>query len=34
MNSAEQIQSYVEFMSHWDMIFERTLYSYANALAF
>lgn len=34
MSSAEQIQSYVEFMSHWDMIFERTLYSYVNALAF
>ena len=29
-----ELQGYMEFMSHFDMIFERTLYSYVNALAF
>lgn len=33
-NSADNIQSYIEFMKHWDMIFSRTLQSYANVLAF
>ena len=28
------LQSYMDFMSHFDMIFERTLYSYVNTLSF
>ncbi len=31
--SSEQLQSYTEFMKHWDMIFSRTLESYANILS-
>lgn len=30
----QNLQGYVEFMSNFDMIFKRTLYSYANTLAF
>lgn len=33
-NSGEELQGFVEFASSFDMIFKRTLYSYANALAF
>lgn len=32
--SEQDLQGFTEFMSHFDMIFERTLYSYANTLAF
>lgn len=32
--SASDLQDYVEFMKHWDMIFARTAESYANMLAF
>lgn len=32
--SAQNLQAYTEFMKHWDMIFARTLQSYANILAF
>lgn len=30
----KNLQGYTEFMQHFDMIFERTLYSYVNTLAF
>ena len=33
-DSEQDLQGFTEFMSHFDMIFERTLYSYANTLAF
>ena len=33
-NSGEDLQGFVEFASSFDMIFKRTLYSYANALSF
>ena len=33
-NSGEELQGFVEFASSFDMIFKRTLYSYANALSF
>ena len=33
-NSAEELQGYVEFMQKWDMIFARTLRSYADILSF
>lgn len=33
-NNAPDLQSYTEFMNNFDMIFKRTLYSYANVLAF
>lgn len=33
-NSGEELQGFVEFASSFDMIFKRTLYSYANSLAF
>lgn len=33
-NSGENLQGYVEFASAFDMIFKRTLYSYANSLSF
>lgn len=33
-NSGEELQGFVEFASAFDMIFKRTLYSYANALSF
>lgn len=33
-NQATELQSYVEFMQHWDMIFARTVMSYANMLSF
>ena len=33
-NQAEDLQSYVEFMKKWDMIFSRTLESYVNVLSF
>ena len=33
-NSGEELQGFVEFASSFDMIFNRTLYSYANALSF
>lgn len=33
-NSGEALQGFVEFASSFDMIFKRTLYSYANALSF
>lgn len=32
--SAKDLQSFTEFMSNYDMIFKRTLFSYVNALAF
>lgn len=32
--NAKNLQGYVEFMNNYDMIFKRTLYSYANTLAF
>lgn len=32
--SASTLQDYTEFMKHWDIIFARTLESYANVLAF
>lgn len=32
--SGRDLQGYMDFMSHFDMIFERTLYSYVNALSF
>lgn len=32
--NTNDIQGYMDFMSHFDMIFERTLYSYVNALSF
>ncbi len=32
--NTSDIQGYMEFMTHFDMLFERTLYSYANALSF
>lgn len=32
--SANTLQDYTEFMKHWDIIFARTLESYANVLAF
>ena len=32
--SGESLQSYTEFMSNFDMIFKRTLWSYVNTLAF
>ena len=32
--NTENLQGYMEFMSHFDMLFERTLYSYVNALSF
>ena len=32
--NAKDLQGYVEFMSNYDMIFKRTLWSYANTLAF
>ena len=34
VNSAEELQGYVEFMQKWDMIFARTLRSYSDILAF
>lgn len=33
-NSGADLQGFVEFASAFDMIFKRTLYSYANALSF
>ena len=33
-NSAENLQDYMEFMNHWDMLFARNLQSYANMLSF
>ena len=33
-NSGEELQGYTEFMSNFDMIFKRTMYSYINALSF
>ena len=33
-NSSEDIQSYMDFMKHWDMIFARTIQFYANMLSF
>lgn len=33
-NSGKNLQGYVEFASAFDMLFKRTLYSYANALSF
>ena len=30
----QNLQGYTEFMMQYDMIFKRTLYSYANTLAF
>lgn len=33
-SNEKDLQGYVEFMSNFDMIFKRTLYSYANTLAF
>lgn len=33
-NSGEELQGFVEFASSFDMIFKRTLHSYANALSF
>lgn len=33
-NSGTDLQGFVEFASAFDMIFKRTLYSYANALSF
>ena len=33
-NSGEDLQGYVEFANAFDMLFKRTLYSYANALSF
>lgn len=33
-NSGQDLQGYVEFASAFDMLFKRTLYSYANALSF
>ena len=33
-DKAGDLQSYMEFMKHWDMIFARTLQSYANILSF
>lgn len=33
-NSGEELQGFVEFASSFDMIFKRTLYSYANSLSF
>ena len=32
--NASTLQDYTEFMKHWDIIFARTLESYANVLAF
>lgn len=32
--NAENLQSYTEFMTNYDMIFKRTLWSYVNTLAF
>lgn len=32
--SASTLQDYTEFMKHWDIIFARTLESYANVLSF
>lgn len=32
--NTNDLQGYMDFMSHFDMIFERTLYSYVNALSF
>lgn len=32
--NAATLQDYTEFMKHWDIIFARTLESYANVLAF
>ena len=32
--NANSLQDYMEFMKHWDIIFARTLESYANILAF
>lgn len=32
--SGENLQGYTEFMSNYDMVFKRTLYSYVNTLAF
>lgn len=33
-SNEKNLQAYTEFMTHFDMIFERTLYSYVNTLAF
>ena len=33
-STAKETQSYMDFMKHWDMIFSRTIQSYANVLAF
>lgn len=33
-DNASTLQDYMEFMKHWDMVFARTLESYANILAF
>lgn len=33
-NQAKDLQGYMEFMNNYDMIFKRTLQSYANVLAF
>lgn len=33
-NSGQDLQGYVEFANSFDMLFKRTLYSYANALSF
>lgn len=33
-SNADNLQGYMEFMNNYDMIFKRTLYSYANTLAF
>lgn len=33
-NNADNLQNYVEFMSHYDMLFKRTLLSYVNALSY
>lgn len=32
-DSAKDLQGYVEFMKHWDMLFSRTLESYVNILS-
>lgn len=32
--SESNLQDYSQFMSHWDMIFQRTVMSYVNVLAF
>lgn len=33
-NNGENLQGYVEFANSFDMLFKRTLYSYANSLSF